>query len=52
MPVRQDPGVRVAYHAFVASKAPWVDIHDDWPQFPEWADPVLVKQLFTRNHGA
>jgi hypothetical protein len=48
----QDPGVRVAYHAFVASKAPWVEIHDDRPQFSEWADPVLVKQLFTRNNGA
>lgn len=50
--LKPDPGVRVAYHAFVASKAPWVDIHDGRPQFSEWADPALVKQLFTRNHGA
>ena len=50
--LRQDPGIRVAYHAFVASKAPWVDIHDDQPQFSEWPDPVLVKQLFTKSDGA
>lgn len=47
--LRQDPGIRVAYHAFVASKAPWVDIHDDQPQFSEWADPALVRQLFTKT---
>jgi len=50
--LRQDPGIRVAYHAFVASKAPWVDIHDDQPQFSEWPNPTLVKQLFTKSHGA
>ena len=43
----QDPGVRVAYHAFVASKAPWVDIHDDQPQFSEWPDAALVKRLLS-----
>jgi hypothetical protein len=48
----QDPGIRVAYHAFVASKAPWIDIHDDQPQFSEWADPALVKRLFTKSDGA
>ena len=31
--LRQDPGVRIAYHAFVASKAPWVDICGDQQQF-------------------
>ena len=50
--LRQDPGIRVAYHAFVASKAPWVDIHDAQPQFSEWPDPALVKQLFTKNNKA
>lgn len=44
--LKQDPGVRVAYHAFVASKAAWVDICDEQPQFPDWADPVLVGRLF------
>jgi hypothetical protein len=28
-----DPGVRPAVHIFVASKAPWVEISDDLPQF-------------------
>lgn len=50
--LKQDPRVRVAYHAFVGSKAPWVDIHDRQPQFPEWPDPKLVKQLFEGNDGA
>ena len=50
--LKQDPGVRVAYHAFVASKAPWLEIQDHQPQFSEWADPMLVKQLFTGNHDA
>ena len=50
--LKQDPRIRVAYHAFVGSKAPWVDIHDNQPQFPEWPDPNLVKQLFKGNDGA
>jgi hypothetical protein len=50
--LKQDPGIRVAYHAFVASKAPWVDIHDDQPQFAEWADPALMKRLFAKNNDA
>lgn len=49
--LNQDPGVRVAYHAFVASKAPWADICDDQPQFAEWPDPVLVKQHFDATGG-
>ena len=28
-----DPGVRPAAHIFVASRAPWVEISDDLPQF-------------------
>jgi hypothetical protein len=43
--LKEDPGLRVAYHAFVASKAPWVDIRDDLPRFDEWPDPDLIKQL-------
>jgi len=43
--LKQDPGVRLAYHAFVASKAPWVEIIDAQPQFAEWPDPVLVQRL-------
>jgi hypothetical protein len=44
--LRQDPGLRVAYHAFVASKAPWVEIDDGKPQFAEWPDPALIKELW------
>ena len=47
----QDPGARVAYHAFVASKAAWVDICDQQQQFPDWPDPVTVRQFFTRRNG-
>jgi hypothetical protein len=34
-----DPGIRVPYHIFVASKAPWYEIADDLPQYPESAKP-------------
>ena len=44
--LQQDPGVRVAHHAFVDSKAEWIDICDQLPKFAEWPDPVLVRQLF------
>jgi hypothetical protein len=30
-----DPGVRPESHNFVGSKAPWFEITDDLPQFPE-----------------
>ena len=50
--LHRDPGLRAAYHAFVASKAQWVDIHDDQPQFADWADPALVKKLLSRSNGA
>ena len=49
--LRQDPGVRLAYHAFVGSKAPWTDIQDGLPQFDDWPDPELVKQLFNAADG-
>ncbi len=44
--LKDDPGLRVAYHAFVGSKAPWIEIHDGLPQFAEWPDPALAKRLF------
>ena len=28
-----DPGVRTSAHLFASSRAPWVSIHDDAPQF-------------------
>jgi hypothetical protein len=31
-----DPGVRPGVHMFVGSKAPWVEITDALPQFPEY----------------
>ncbi len=31
-----DPGPRPAAHIFVASKAPWVEISDELPQFDEY----------------
>ncbi|MGH8766048.1 MAG: GFA family protein [Burkholderiales bacterium] len=43
--LRQDPGLRVAYHAFVASKAPWVEINDGLPQFDEYPDAATVRKL-------
>jgi hypothetical protein len=30
-----DPGARPTAHIFVAHKAPWFEITDDLPQFPE-----------------
>jgi len=30
-----DPGVKPKFHVFVAYKAPWFDITDDLPQYPE-----------------
>jgi hypothetical protein len=31
-----DAGLRPGVHMFVASKAPWVEINDALPQFPEY----------------
>lgn len=33
-----DPGVRPQFHMFVGSKAPWDEIHDELPQFPEYPE--------------
>jgi len=33
--LEDDPGIRVPHHIFVASKAPWVEITDGLPQYPE-----------------
>jgi len=30
-----DPGIKATQHVYVAHKAPWFDITDDLPQFPE-----------------
>ena len=34
-----DPGMAPAYHIFVASKAPWVEINDDLPRYGEAPPP-------------
>ena len=31
--IDQDPGIRPQSHIWVGSKAPWVEITDDLPQF-------------------
>jgi hypothetical protein len=33
--LQDDPGIRPAYHAYVASKAKWVEIREEIPQVPE-----------------
>ena len=35
-----DPGVRPACHIFVRSKAPWFDIIDEPPHYPEYPPPA------------
>ena len=35
-----DPGVRPACHIFVRSKAPWFEITDELPQYPEYPPPA------------
>jgi hypothetical protein len=30
-----DPGIRPAHHLYVDFKAPWFDIHDGLPEYPE-----------------
>ena len=34
--LEDDPGVRADSHMFVASKAPWDEINDALPQYPEY----------------
>jgi hypothetical protein len=43
--LKDDPELRVAYHAFAASKAPWVELHDDLARFAEFPDAATVKKL-------
>jgi hypothetical protein len=43
--LKDDPGLRPSYHAFTASKSPWVDIRDGTPQFAEYPDPATIKKL-------
>lgn len=50
--LKQDAGFSVAYHAFVGSKASWVNICDDQPQFEEWPEPALVRELYIKNDRA
>ena len=38
--ILDDPPVRPACHVFVDSKAPWFDITDDLPQYPEYPPPA------------
>ena len=33
-------------HIFVASKAPWDEITDSWPQFDELPPPELLDEMF------
>jgi hypothetical protein len=47
--LKQDPGMRAAYHAFAASKASWAEITDDRPQFADWADPALIRRLMAEG---
>jgi hypothetical protein len=35
-----DPGIRPQFHAFVDSRAPWDEIADDLPQYPEAFSPT------------
>jgi hypothetical protein len=37
--ILDDPPVRPACHVFVGSKAPWFEITDDLPQYPEYPPP-------------
>jgi len=37
-----DPGIRPQYHTFVDSRAPWDEITDDLPRFPEGLPPDWV----------
>jgi len=39
-----DPGVRPGFHGFVASKAPWFEITDGLPQYPE-APPAAASNI-------
>ena len=49
--LKQDPGIQLAYHAFVASKAAWVQIPDNELQFDEQPDFASVHRLFMKGEG-
>jgi hypothetical protein len=40
-----DPGLRPEAHIFVASKAPWHEIHDDLPRFDAYPDVFGAKEV-------
>lgn len=39
-----DPGIRLAFHVFVGSKAPWFEITDQLPQFDAFPPASIVRQ--------
>jgi len=51
-----DPGIRPAAHIFVASKAPWYEIHDGLPRFDAWPPgidaPLLADRALLDPPGA
>lgn len=41
-----DPGIRPQFHTFVDSKAPWDEILDDLPQYPEaWSKDAVPTRV-------
>ncbi len=44
----EDPGVVPRCHIFVASRAPWVEIHDDLPRFDAYPDVLGMPAMETR----
>lgn len=46
--LEDDPGVGVAYHIFVGSRAPWTQLNDELPKFDELnAQPVTRPPLMS-----
>lgn len=50
--LKQDPGLRVAYHAFFGSRAPWVEVHDGLPRFADWPDAALARRLYAKDQSS
>jgi hypothetical protein len=46
-----DPGARPLAHVFVHSKAPWFEITDDLPRFPEGLSPAARARLTAADNG-
>lgn len=44
----EDPGLRPMSHIFVASRAPWVEIHDDLPRFDGYPEALGMPAMDTR----